>query len=284
MARSKPINQTLKEYGRGLVGGLLFSLPMLYTMEMWWIGFNAEPLQLLIYFLVGFFLLMMYNHYVGLSQDHSFLEGLLESFEELGAGILLTLLVLYLTHRINSGMSLDEISGKVIVEAVTVAIGISIGKTQLGSNTDDKENDSEKDENVTSQKSNIFRHINLALCGAILIASNVAPTEEVVVIALESPISKLLSLAVISIMIGSAVLYYINFKGAKQWVINPKSKWDILTGTVIMYAVALLSSVFMLWFFGRFDGLSLNGIVAETIVLGFPATLGASAGRLLIES
>ena len=57
-----------------------------------------------------------------------------------------------------------------------------------------------------------------------------------------------------------------------------------LFGTIIMYAVALTSSAFMLWFFGRFDGLSLHGIVAESVVLGFPAALGASAGRLLIQS
>ena len=178
-------------------------------------------------------------------------------------------------------MSLNEISGKVIVEAVTVAIGISVGKSQLGSDSDEQKED---EQNKRSKNPNILRSINIALCGAILIATNVAPTEEIIVIALEAEIFKILLIALLSIGIGGAVLYYINFIGAKEVVMQPQNFGEVVAGTVIMYAVALTSSAFMLWFFGRFDGLSLYGIVAETVVLGFPAALGASAGRLLIQT
>jgi putative integral membrane protein (TIGR02587 family) len=277
----KPIGESLKEYARGITGGLLFSLPMLYTMELWWTGFIADPLPLLLYFIVGMFLLMVYNHYVGLRKDPSLWEGMEESVEEMGVGILLTAFILWITGRISPEMSFNEISGKIIVEAVTVAIGISVGKSQLGGNSD---NDGET-EDLKTKKNNphVFRTVNIALCGAILIASNVAPTEEVVVIALESEVYKLLIIALLSIGIGGAVLYYINFKGAKTIVVHSNT-WNAVVGTLLMYAVALLSSAFMLWFFGRFEGLSLYGMVAETVVLGFPAALGASAGRLLIQS
>ncbi len=67
-------------------------------------------------------------------------------------------------------------------------------------------------------------------------------------------------------------------------ITKPLNSGDVLWGITLMYAVSLLSSAFMLWFFGRFGGLSLYGIIAETIVLAFPAALGASAGRLLIQS
>lgn len=280
-ASVKPINKSLKEYGRGITGGLLFSLPMLYTMELWWAGFIANPLQLIIYLIVGMFLLMVYNHYVGIRREHSLLEGFEESIEEMGMGILLTLFILWITGRVAPGMSLNEISGKVIVEAVTVAIGISVGKSQLGSDSDEQK---EAEEFKRSKNPNILRSINIALCGAILIAANVAPTEEIIVIALEAEIFKILLIALLSIGIGGAVLYYINFIGAKEAVMQPQNFGEVVAGTVIMYAVALTSSAFMLWFFGRFDGLSLYGMVAETVVLGFPAALGASAGRLLIQT
>lgn len=280
-ASAKPIDESLKEYARGITGGLLFSLPMLYTMELWWAGFIADPLPLLLYFVVGFFLLMVYNHHVGIREEHSLWEGLEESIEEMGVGILLTAFILWTTGRISLDMSFSEISGKIIVEAVTVAIGISVGKSQLGGNggTNKKANNIKK----KPSKPHIFRTVNIALCGAILIASNVAPTEEVVVIALESEIFKLLIIAILSIGIGGAVLYYINFKGAETIVVHSNT-WNAVVGTLIMYAIALLSSAFMLWFFGRFNGLSLYGMVSETVVLGFPAALGASAGRLLIQS
>jgi uncharacterized membrane protein len=58
----------------------------------------------------------------------------------------------------------------------------------------------------------------------------------------------------------------------------------VLAGTVITYALALVSGALVLWFFGRFDGNGLSICVAQVVVLGFAGTLGASAGRLLIQS
>lgn len=278
----KPIEESLKEYGRGITGGLLFSLPMLYTMELWWAGFLATPLQLIIYLMVGMFLLMVYNHYVGIREEHSLWEGFIESIEEMGLGFLVTVFILWITGRITPNMSLDEISGKIIVEAITVAIGISVGKAQLGNDNDEGNAKDESKEEPTNSP-HIMRSVNIALCGAILIASNVAPTDEVMVIALEVEVFKLLLIALLSIGIGGGVLYFLNFKGSKDKVFKPKNKWGVVAGTLIMYAIALSSSAFMLWFFGRFEGLALYGIIAETIVLAFPAALGASAGRLLIQ-
>lgn len=294
---SKSIDQALKEYGRGIAGGLLFSLPMLYTMELWWIGFIAAPLHLLIYLMVGVFLLLIYSHYVGLSSDHSIFESFLEALEELGLGIVLTIIILYITGRILPEMSYEEIIGKIVVEAVTVAIGISIGKAQLGGkNSENDENgkneEDEKDEGNSGRPKNssgtdrhhyFLRSINLALCGSLVIAANVAPTEEIVLIALESAPYKLLLILASSVALGAAILYHINFKGAGKYDIHRDSFMEIAAGTAIMYAIALAISAFMLWFFGRFDNLSLYGIIAQTVVLGFPATLGASAGKLLIQ-
>ena len=56
-----------------------------------------------------------------------------------------------------------------------------------------------------------------------------------------------------------------------------------MLGSVLTYAIALLASAAILWFFGRFAGASLEVRVRESVVLGFPAVLGASAGRLLLK-
>jgi uncharacterized membrane protein len=57
----RTLGRALREYARGVTGGLLFSLPLLYTMEVWWAGFIARPLHLLVYLLAGFLLLFGYN-------------------------------------------------------------------------------------------------------------------------------------------------------------------------------------------------------------------------------
>jgi len=54
-------------------------------------------------------------------------------------------------------------------------------------------------------------------------------------------------------------------------------------GSAITYVAALFAAAVLLWFFGRFaqHGASINA--AQCVVLGFPATLGAAAGRLLLR-
>lgn len=48
------------------------------------------------------------------------------------------------------------------------------------------------------------------------------------------------------------------------------------------FLVALTASILMLWVFGRVDGLALGQIVSNTIVLLFPAGIGAAAARLIL--
>ena len=48
-------------------------------------------------------------------------------------------------------MSLDEITGKVIVEAMIVAIGISVGTAQLGGGNGDEESEDKKESEPKSE-------------------------------------------------------------------------------------------------------------------------------------
>jgi uncharacterized membrane protein len=57
----------------------------------------------------------------------------------------------------------------------------------------------------------------------------------------------------------------------------------VLRGTVITYAVGLATSAVVLWLFGRFDGAAPISMVGPTVALAVASTLGASAGRLLIQ-
>lgn len=81
-------------------------------------------------------------------------------------------------------MSFDEIIGKVIVESMVVAIGISVGTAQLGQQGD-QENGSEGEEK-DKEKGNLLQMMVLSLCGAVLISTSVAPTQEILQLAVES--------------------------------------------------------------------------------------------------
>jgi putative integral membrane protein (TIGR02587 family) len=277
---SSSVVSSVQKYSRGAVGGLLFSLPLLYTMEAWWTGFIARPLALLCLVIGTFVLLLGYNVYAGIRYDQTYREVVIDSVEEMGLGLLIATALLWLLGRITWDMTWHEIAGKVIVEAMAVAIGVSVGTAQLGGAEADVDADGEDDTNRPVSDS-YWGQVVIAFCGAVLLAGNIAPTEEIMVIALESTVWKLLALAGLSMVLGGVILYYANFVGAEHAVASNFT--EICRDVVTMYAIALLAAALMLWFFGRFADPALDLWIAQTIVLGAAATLGASAGRLLMQ-
>lgn len=277
--KQRTITESLQEYGRGVAGGLMFSLPLLYTMEVWWTGLVSHPYRLIAYVLATFVLLLGYNRYAGLRRDSSMWEVAIDSLEEMGIGILLAGLLLFLLGRITSGVPITEIAGVIVLEAMTVAIGVSIGTAQLGAG-------GKEDEGLRAGAGKETAHfagqLVFTFCGAVLFAANVAPTEEIVVIAVETAWLKIMGLAILSLLIAFLILHYSNFRGADEFVRADHPTLGLL-GTFVTYGVALISSALILWFFGRFDGVTLFTALAQTIVLGVAATLGASAGRLLLQ-
>src|SRR5690349_17050306 len=106
-------------------------------MEVWWSGFLLNPGRILLYVLVTFALLLLYNRFAGLRRDASFREVAIDSVEEMGIGLVVAAAILWLTGQLDLRSGSYEVTGKVVMEAMTVAIGVSVGSTQLGGNGDD---------------------------------------------------------------------------------------------------------------------------------------------------
>jgi putative integral membrane protein (TIGR02587 family) len=293
------VAESFQEYGRGVAGGLMFSLPLLYTMEVWRAGFNTHPWRLAVYVAATFILLLGYNRFAGMHHDAGIAEVAIDSVEEMGIGFIIAAVALYLMGRVSPEMSLNEIAGQIVIEAMTVAIGVSVGTAQLGGASGDSEEGGDGDAAAKGRKRggeagatgggqrgeaelHFGGQMLVALCGATLFAANVAPTEEIVVIAVEISWVRLLGLALVSLLLAALILHYSEFRGARELERTEGSGSPVL-GTVATYAVALVASGLILWFFGRFDGVTLYTALAQTVVLGVAATLGASAGRLLLQ-
>ena len=276
----KPTQDSLKEYARGITGGLLFSFPLLYTMEVWWAGFIASPASLLILMCVTFLLLLGYNHFAGLRPDSSWGEVMIDSVEEMGLGLVISFAVLLMLNRIHIGsMAVDEIVGKIVIEAMVVSIGVSIGTAQLGA---EKEGGKKQQGNDKAERNSKIGIVVLAMCGSIVIGSNVAPTEEVLMIAVEAQPLHIFIMSLVSILISIVVVFFSDFKGSYKK--KPDNFiYQLIFDTCICYVVALGISAFVLWFFGRFENMSFWNVFAQIIVLGVLSSLGASAGRLLIK-
>jgi len=278
--KTKPTQDSLKEYARGITGGLLFSFPLLYTMEVWWAGFIASPDSLLILMGVTFLLLLGYNRFAGLRPDSSWGEIMIDSVEEMGLGLVISFAVLLMLNRIHLGsMSVDEIVGKIVIEAMVVSIGVSIGTAQLGA---EKEEEKKQQGDDMAKKNTKMSIVVLAMCGSIIIGSNVAPTEEVLLIAVEAQPLHIFIMSLVSILISIVVVFFSDFKGSYKK--KPDSFiYQLTFDTCICYVVALGTSAFVLWFFDRFENMSFWVAFSQVIVLGVLSSLGASAGRFLIR-
>jgi putative integral membrane protein (TIGR02587 family) len=279
---NRPVNKSLREYARGVAGGLLFSLPLLYTMEVWWAGFTSHPWRLAAYVVATFILLLGYNEFVGLRRDASFAEVVIDSVEEMGIGFVVSAVVLWLLGRVTFEAGAGEAVGQITIEAMTVAIGVSVGTAQLGAGEDEGDKGVGKGSGAQAESGGFGAQVVVAFCGAVLFAANVAPTEEIVMLAVEISAWRLGGLTLFSMATAALVLYYSEFANAQKHVRFDRHH-DVLVGTVVTYAVALVAAALILWFFGRFDGQSLAVCAAQTVVLGVAATLGSSAGRLLLQ-
>lgn len=275
------IKRTWKEYGRGIIGGLLFSLPLLYTEELWWVGFMASPEKLLAIIGVTLILLMGYNRYAGMRRDSNRWEIFRDSVEEICLALFLSFLFLALVGKIGPRMSLDEIAGKVIVESMIVAIGISVGTAQLGKDGQQGKG-MKKDGKDRNENQGLPQVLILSFCGAALFSASVAPTDEILELAMAVTFPQLILMVLLSLLLGLVTLFHSDFKNTGAQV----GPWEIGLHLIICYSASLIVSLMFLWLFGRTHGGMHQGVdflLAQLVVLSIPGSLGASAGRLLIK-
>ena len=285
---NKPLKESLAEYAQGAIGGLLFSFPLLYTMEIWYAGFLAQPYQLIVMMLATFLLLLGYNRFAGMHPGTTWKNVIIDSFEEMGIGLVMSFCILLMLNIIQLGEnSANEIMGKVITEAMFVSIGVSIGTAQLGNsakeeNGEEDKEPSEAEEKGKERRSSRVALVVLALCGSIIVGGSVAPTEEVLLIAIEAKPYHILVIAIASILLSLIVCYFSDFKGIDRPDDQP-TFYDIVFETCLTYCTALIASAFVIWYFFGFGDTAFWNILAQCVVLGLIASLGASAGRLLIK-
>lgn len=277
----RSVRDSLREYGRGVAGGLLFSLPLLYTMEMWMFGATAHPVVLIAYMFVTFTLLLGYNYFAGLRADSSWSEVVIDSVEEIGLGLAMSAGVLLLLRRIWFDMPVSENVGKLVLTAMTVAIGVSIGTAQLGARRDAADEGGMQTGSDPDAVPGIGQHVVLAFIGGLVIGGNIAPTEEIHLLGVQIASPNLLGIVLTSLALTMVILFFSEFRGAHK--VGERVVVHVLQRTVITYVVALAAAAAALWFFDRYAGVTPINAVAQIVVLGLATTLGASAGKLLIQ-
>lgn len=256
---------------RAFGGAVIFSFPLLMTMEMWWLGFYIDPLRLLVFLNLNLAVLFGLSCFAGFRETFHLKEDALDAFAAYGMGTISSAVLLVLFGIVTWDMPLDEIVGKIAVQAVPASIGAMAARSQLG--------DNEAEEKGTD---GYAAQLFLMLAGALFLAFNVAPTEEMVLISFLMTPWHGLVLVLISLLVLHAFVYALDFSGQEELPGNG-GFWRTFFGySIAGYGIALLVSLYVLWTFGRLDGLGAGQIAMMTAVLGFPSAIGAALARLIV--
>ncbi|HWK88454.1 MAG TPA: TIGR02587 family membrane protein [Longimicrobium sp.] len=264
---------------RAFGGAVFFSLPLLMTMEMWWLGFYMDRWRLALFMALMVPLLIVLDHYSGWEETATWSEDVLDGMIAYGVGLAASALILLLFGIIGFGMPLGEVVGKIAIEAVPASLGAVLAGSQLAQRDDDEEGDVEQ---KRRERARYPEEVFFMAVGAIFLAFNVAPTEEMILISFVMTEWHGIALALTSLAMMHAFVFGLSFRGThqRQQGITPASLF--FRYTMVGYAVALLVSAYVLWTFGRLEAEGVRSSVMMIVVLGFPASLGAAAARLIL--
>ncbi|MDT8758201.1 TIGR02587 family membrane protein [Sphingomonas psychrotolerans] len=275
MAVARPNYDYAYSLARAFGGAIIFALPLLMTMEMWSIGLYVHPLRLLLFLAANFVVLVFLSRFGGFERTANLREDVLDALAAYAVGIASSAAILGVFGLLSANMALDELVGIIAIQAVPGSFGAMIARKQLTGG------DPDEDEEKAARSAGYAGQLFLMLAGALFLAFNVAPTEEMVLIGYKMSAWHSLALMLLSLFLLHVLVFAVGFAGQEE----PEGFGILrrfLVFTVPGYAIALAVSFYVLWTFGRVDGNALAAVAETVVVLGFPAAIGAAIARLVV--
>jgi putative integral membrane protein (TIGR02587 family) len=279
----------LNDLVRGASGGFLFGIPLIYTMEVWWIGSYAKPQMMLSLLAIIYMVVFLLNRTDGFRRDAPDppVKAAMDSVEALAIGIVCVSCTLILLQELTWHTPLHEMLGKIIFESVPFAVGVALTRSLI----------SPEEENSSSDSSSSLKHstawdqllkrtitdIGATLVGAMVIAFSIAPTDEVTMLAAAVTPAWLLLIIAASLLISYSIVFVAGFTSERERKQHQGLFQRPIVETMISYLLSLGIAALMLLFFQRLSFadpwfLWLN----QVLLLGLPATIGGAAGRLAV--
>jgi putative integral membrane protein (TIGR02587 family) len=258
--------------GRALLGASLFALPLYMTMEMWQFGFAMDRLRLAALLIAVFPILIGLSYFAGFERAFGLVDHLLDAFAAVAVAAFAGAGVLALVGVLAPGQPPGEWLGKIVVVTFPGAIGALLA---------DKQMSGKGARDIDAERSYLGR-IFLMAVGGLFVALNVAPTEEMTLIAHQISPWQAAGLAVVSVALLHALLFRVDLPGRDERRGSNGFFTILLRYSLAGYGVCALSSLLLLWAFGRTDGVGVGELVEYIVVLAFPAVLGAGLAHFVV--
>jgi len=123
---------------RAAAGGMLFGIPLLFTLEVWGIGSATTPAAMAAVLGLTFVPVTLLVHTAGFrrSMDMRLTSVLSESAEAVAVGVVVVTGVLFVLAEITLRTPLADAMGKVVYEAAPFAIGAAVASHLFGRSPD----------------------------------------------------------------------------------------------------------------------------------------------------
>lgn len=260
---------------RAFAGAYIFGIPLLFTMEMWWIGKHADVWKLFVFLLLALLANFGLAYAAGFKRKTGFLAHIDQAVDAMAVGIVGGAVVLLILNQIHPGLPIGAVIGKVTLQAIPLSIGASVANQVFKGSR----NGSDDDDTSLSAWQGFFSDVGATAIGGIFIGASIAPTDEVPMIAAALDYGHLIALIAFSLLVSYGIVFASGFDS--QRAEGPFQ--HPFTETMLAYVVSLAISFLTLYLFNQvmLDDPLLD-IAEQVIVLGLPTTVGGAAGRLVV--
>ncbi|HSJ15738.1 MAG TPA: TIGR02587 family membrane protein [Longimicrobiales bacterium] len=276
-ARAGADREFLIGLSRAFGGAVFFSLPLLMTMEMWQFGFYLDRVRIGLLLVLILPLLIVLARFSGFMLTSSWLEDVVDGVIALGVGVAAAATIMLTLDLLGPGMSLREITGKIALQAVPGSFGAVLANSQFSADRAEQ-----RHEKALRRRAGYPAQLLFMAVGAVFLAFNIAPTEEIVLLSARLGPAHAFSVLLLTLILMHAFVFGSRFRGMPE---RPEGMSGIslfLRYTLVGYAIALLVSGYVLWTFGTLGPQSGGNGAVGLVVLGLPAGLGTAAARLVL--
>lgn len=132
---------------RALTGAFLFGIPLIYTVEMWWIAVHLDLWKLFLLLALGFGANLYLAHLVGLREGATLYETVNEALQNIAVGVIALAVTLFVLDRIAWADPLDRTLSGILLQSIPLSIGAAI--THTTRQRDKRAEESEQQQGIT---------------------------------------------------------------------------------------------------------------------------------------
>lgn len=286
---SKDWSDEFTDFTRAFAGAAVFGIPLIFTMEMWWIGKDLSLAYLILLTAIGFVTNFGLAHVAGFRKQHSFIMSVDQAIDALAVGMVFAAVLMITLNQLRLTDGIAQGASTVIVLVVPLSLGASVarevfaGRTNRqmdnGEGNDESDGSDDDDDDARTVWQEVLSDVGATAIGGVFIGLAIAVTDEIPMISAGITWWHLFAIIGISMLLSYIIVFASGFDEESP----PGPFQHPFTETMLAYVVSLIVAFGMLLIFERltFDD-PLQEMIRQTVVLALPATIGGAGGRLVI--